>query len=203
MKNPFLSFIGFINLSHHLAIHYPGPRWAAVGGYLLMIYLTLPLTPVVAKMVYKLIGKKETGLIVSIVLLSVLVGILVIMFKRIQKHQRLWAVLPFLATVILATTIDNPTERIHFFEYALLAFLLFRAAGRPTGQGLVWVYLSVVLAGFSDECIQWMLPNRYFDLRDVGMNAVGAAIGLWFGVMIRRSEQVNASPVTHNDSHRV
>ncbi|MEO5332597.1 MAG: VanZ family protein [Magnetococcus sp. YQC-5] len=168
-----------------------------------MIYLTLPLTPVVAKMAYKLIGKKETGLIISIVLLSALGGILVIMFRRIKKHLRWWAALPFLATAILATTMDNPTERIHFFEYGLLAFLLFRAAGRPTGQGLVWVYVSVVLAGFSDECIQWMLPNRFFDLRDVGMNAVGAAIGLWFGVMILRPEQVNASPVTHHDSHRL
>lgn len=188
MRNPFQSLVQFVNLAQHLAMHYPGPRWAVVAGYLLAIYLTLPLTPVMARLAFQLAGRQMTGWIISIGLLLAMIGVVLVMFSRIDRRRRLWALLPFVAIAALATTVDNPVERIHFLEYGLLAFLLFRAAGRPRGMGLVWVYCSVLLAGFSDECIQWMLPNRYFDLHDVGMNAIGASIGLWFGVMIRRPE---------------
>ena len=31
--------------------------------------------------------------------------------------------------------------------------------------------------GYVDELIQWLLPTRVYDLRDVGMNALGAVLG--------------------------
>ncbi|MBF0428405.1 MAG: VanZ family protein [Magnetococcales bacterium] len=188
MKNPFLSLFSFVNLSQHLSIHYPGPRWAVVWAYLLTIYLTLPLTPFVVRFVFKTIGKNEAFTLISVGLILALFFAIVVMFHRIRKDQRTIAMLPFVAIIGLAYSMDNAVERIHFLEYGILAFLVFRAAGRPRGTGLLWVYLAVVGAGFSDEIIQWMLPNRHFDLRDVGMNAVGAAIGLWFGTMVCRQQ---------------
>ncbi|MBF0272245.1 MAG: VanZ family protein [Magnetococcales bacterium] len=188
MKNPFLGLVRFIDLPKYLHIHYPGPRWALVAGYMLTIYLTLPLTPLVSQAAFKLIGKRETGLIISIVLLCILIGVVWIMFRRIHAARRFTALLPFMAILGVASYMDNPVERVHLLEYGILAFLVFRAMGQPSGMGLLWCYLAVVMAGFSDETIQWILPNRYFDLRDVGMNGVGAACGLWFGVMIRRPD---------------
>ncbi|MBF0296390.1 MAG: VanZ family protein [Magnetococcales bacterium] len=207
MKNPFASFVEFIDLSNRLYIHYPGPRWAVVGGYLLTIYLTLPLTPIVARASFKLMGKRETGLVISAGLILALLASLTIVFLRIGKGRRLLAALPFVAILALAaTTVDNPVERVHFLEYGLLAYLVFRAAGKPRGRGLAWVYCAVVVAGFSDELIQGMLPNRFFDLHDVAMNAVGSAIGLWFGVMTRRPEhdlERSQRPLVRDDPHRL
>ncbi|MBF0212865.1 MAG: VanZ family protein [Magnetococcales bacterium] len=189
MKNPFLSLVQFIDLPKHLHIHYPGPLWAVVAGYLLTIYLTLPLTPIVSKAAFKFLGKRETGLIISLVLLIILAGMIWVMFRHIRAERRIKALLPFVALIGVASHIDNPVERVHLLEYGILAFLLFRAMGQPRGARLFWTYLLVLVAGLSDETIQWMLPNRYFDLRDVGMNGVGAACGLWFGVMIQRPDR--------------
>lgn len=203
MKNPFLSLVHFIDLPNHLYIHYPGPRWAVVGGYLLTIYLTLPVTPLLSKSAFRLFGRKETGIIISLVLLVIMTAAIVLLFRRIKKEQRTKAVLPFLALVGLASILDNPVERVHFLEYGILAFLLFRASGRPYGMGLVWVFVAVLVAGFADEIIQWILPNRYFDIKDVAINGIGAAIGLWFGTMMRRPEhalETNQSPPSASQS---
>ena len=35
--------------------------------------------------------------------------------------------------------------------------------------------------GLVDEIIQWFLPNRYGDMRDVVMNSLGGISGLWLG----------------------
>ncbi|MBF0191817.1 MAG: VanZ family protein [Magnetococcales bacterium] len=188
MKNPFLGLVQFIDLPKYLHIHYPGPRWALVAGYLLTIYLTLPLTPIVSQAAFKVIGRRETGLLISMVLLIMLTSAVWVMFRRIHPDMRLKALMPFVAIIGVATYMDNPAERVHLMEYGILAFLLFRAMGQPRGIGLLWCYLAVLVAGFSDETIQWILPNRYFDLRDIGMNGIGSACGLWFGVMIRRPD---------------
>ncbi|MBF0339572.1 MAG: VanZ family protein [Magnetococcales bacterium] len=186
MKNPFLSLIHFINLPKRFHIHFPGPRWALVAGYMLTIYLTLPLTPVIAKAAFKWIGKQETSLLISCVLILSLITVVTLLFRRIRRERRITALLPFLALFAIAYNMDNPIERVHLLEYGILAFLIYRAMGEPQGVTLLWTYMAAVLLGFSDESIQYLLPNRYFDLRDVAMNGVGAACGLWFAVLMHR-----------------
>ena len=41
--------------------------------------------------------------------------------------------------------------------------------------------LLIVSVGLVDEIIQWYLPNRYGDIRDVVMNSLGGVSGLWLG----------------------
>ena len=41
--------------------------------------------------------------------------------------------------------------------------------------------LLIVSVGLVDEIIQWYLPNRYGDIRDVMMNSLGGISGLWLG----------------------
>ncbi|MCI0526462.1 MAG: VanZ family protein, partial [Nitrospira sp.] len=38
--------------------------------------------------------------------------------------------------------------------------------------------LTISMFGFIDECIQGVLPNRVFELKDVGMNIVGGLLGV-------------------------
>jgi glycopeptide antibiotics resistance protein len=46
----------------------------------------------------------------------------------------------------------------------------------------LWAYsASFVLAvciGIGDECIQWVLPQRFFEVKDIELNAVSAILGL-------------------------
>jgi hypothetical protein len=78
-------------------------------------------------------------------------------------------------------------ERIHLFQYGLLALLLdaalaarARRGGGPSGawsRALVAGGLTA-LAGLLDELWQGWLPNRMYDTRDVALNAASGALAL-------------------------
>ena len=86
----------------------------------------------------------------------------------------------FGGAVLLA---ERPEEKLHFLEYGLLGGLLFQAcrerAARLGHGSLGAVATSVLLAalaGWGDEGIQGLLPNRYYDVRDLIWNALGSTI---------------------------
>lgn len=73
-----------------------------------------------------------------------------------------------------------PEERFHLLQYGLLAWLLSEAldglpalAG-PRRDGVA--VLLVTLVGAADEGVQWLLPNRVGDWRDVLINAAAAVL---------------------------
>jgi VanZ family protein len=76
-------------------------------------------------------------------------------------------------------------ERTHLFEYGLVAILIHQALaerkrhGRQIAAPALCAVVATSLLGWLDEAIQWLMPNRAYDLRDVGLNALagGMAIG--------------------------
>jgi len=80
-----------------------------------------------------------------------------------------------------------PVEAVHFLEYGLLGFFLFRALKFYFHDSSIYLiaFLSGALVGIFDEILQWMVPLRYWDIRDVGLNALSSAlfqIALWKGI---------------------
>jgi hypothetical protein len=81
-------------------------------------------------------------------------------------------------------------ERIHLIEYGLVGGLVYEAlrerwsvAERPRGTRpwrqrfpALAAVLIATAAGWGDELVQAVLPNRYYDLRDVVTNAEAAAL---------------------------
>jgi hypothetical protein len=88
------------------------------------------------------------------------------------------------AAVYLTTLIRLPVPeaRSHLFEYGLVAILIYHALGERRRNGrrvpvpALLAAVATALLGWIDEGIQATLPNRVYDLADVGINAV-------FGVM--------------------
>ncbi len=90
----------------------------------------------------------------------------------------------------IATRFDVIQERLHLVEYGLLAGLLreaWRARWAEPEGGLPprrrWTAAAAALAttaaaGWLDEGIQWLLPNRVYDLRDVVLNAASGLLAL-------------------------
>lgn len=82
--------------------------------------------------------------------------------------------------------LDRLEERIHLLEYGILGAILFRAltlhAHRRERVRWRWpatgALLLAVALGWLDEGIQYLLPNRFYDLRDVAINAVAAAVAI-------------------------
>ena len=75
-------------------------------------------------------------------------------------------------------------ERTHLIEYGVVAVLVYQAlterqrSGRKVPALPVLAVVVTALLGLLDEGIQFFLPNRVFDIRDVGFNALAGVIAV-------------------------
>jgi hypothetical protein len=74
-------------------------------------------------------------------------------------------------------------EYFHFVSYGLITLLFYRA-WRPLDDGAVLVMpvLSALIVGTLDEWLQWFIPNRIGELRDIFLNAAAIGTGLLFSL---------------------
>jgi glycopeptide antibiotics resistance protein len=58
--------------------------------------------------------------------------------------------------------------------------VLFRALRIDFSSRAAYIasFVGTVLIGLGDECIQWVLPQRFFELKDVQLNALSGGLGL-------------------------
>ncbi len=164
------------------------PIWTLIGLYILVIYTTLPVMRYILNWLYKTAGNE--GLVISVN--TVLLGIAVVVLFMFFKKGVLFGVsilIPMLITGVFIHLLERPEERVHFLEYGLLGVLFFKGFLQKVKGNristtlfiksflLSWVAVTVVGAG--DELIQYVLPNRVGDIRDIAMNAAGGGLGVW------------------------
>ena len=72
----------------------------------------------------------------------------------------------------------QPEEAVHFLEYGVLGVLLYRVFEDRVPDPTVYVAatLTGLLVGTVDEIIQWLVPGRFWDFRDIVLN--GGAVAL-------------------------
>ncbi len=165
--------------------------WSWAGVLLVVIYASLYWVRPVAE---ALRARGLLQLTVTALFLVAAIGVLRWCLARSPGRREL-AVLAVVALLYLAVLwpIRLPEERFHLLEYGLLAALVYAALLERQRRGgeLRWaagpalVAVAIIgLAGWLDEGIQHLLPNRYYDWVDVGLNpvagilAVGAMAGL-------------------------
>lgn len=147
-----------------------GKRWIVVVIYTLIILATLPFV----RNVWDWVGEWQ-GYILLIGLYLGAAGFIYIRYKNI-----LFVGLIFLISLAIFKLIPLPIERIHFIEYGVLGWLVWRAAGdKKWGFAVALVYIIAI--SVLDEAIQGILPSRYYDLRDIWMNILGGSLGLVIG----------------------
>ena len=78
---------------------------------------------------------------------------------------------------------SNAVERFHFLEYGLITLLFYRA-WLPLGDAAVFLlpFLAGLIVGTAEEWLQWFIPNRVGELRDIFLNGAAIASGLLFSV---------------------
>lgn len=76
-------------------------------------------------------------------------------------------------------------ERVHFIEYGAIAFL-FYVAFRPLGGTAAFLVpvVAALTVGTLDEWLQWFIPNRVGEARDVFLNLVAISCGVAFGAAL-------------------
>jgi len=159
--------------------------WRLTLAYLVLLYLSLwPLQ-------FLLDFLRDHNLLrISILSLGGLAAaVAVAALVRRRAGPREWLALFGAACAygLIAARMEIIQERLHLAEYGVLA-LLFRASlaargrgrnGRRSRPAVAGAALGLTaVAGLVDELIQGVLPNRQYDLRDVGFNALAAALAL-------------------------
>ena len=165
--------------------------WFPVVLCSVIIFATIPVARSFQEMVYNTIGREFFTYFVVITVISgsvILIYFLTCRLKIRRRSQYLWI---FICTgLYLYNTIqldEHPEEAVHFLEYGILSYFIFRALGRKVRDTTVYVsaLFFVSFIGTMDEFLQWMMPQRFWDLRDIGLNVFAGGIfllGIWKGI---------------------
>jgi cytochrome c oxidase subunit IV len=175
--------------------------WRFAAAWLLLIYASTCFLQFVLDYL-----RERNLLRVSLALLFATVG--AALLARIARRRPGWRELGVLAAAaaaylgLLAST-KIVQERIHYLQYGLLSALFYRALGErwrndgrlPAKARLYrhWPELAATAltaaSGWVDEGIQALLPNRVYDLRDVGLNAFAGALAIATIVLRERARR--------------
>ena len=152
--------------------------WLWILAVMVAIYSTLsPAQEVAAAL------RERNLLRVSTAAFLLLVGgVITVKWAKTQPGRREIGAALGVTAVYVATLIKLPVPeaRSHLFEYGLVAMLIYQALserrrnGRAIPVPAVLAGVTTALLGWLDEGIQWLFPNRIYDLVDVGFNALAA-----------------------------
>jgi hypothetical protein len=165
--------------------------WAWVGLCILAIFLIVPLARTIQAFVSTHGGRSLFGYAVLAAVGIAFIAIVTSLVVRlgIRSPGRLtW--LTAVAGLYVYFTLKlwrAPEEAVHFLEYGLLGFLLFRALSCSIRDKSVYLAAFFIgsTVGIADEIMQWITPGRFWDFRDVGLNALAAGlfqVVLWRGI---------------------
>lgn len=165
--------------------------WFLVGLCSLAIFFVVPFARAIQKFTVSHFGEAFFRIFVLVSIAVAFVLILYALIVRIKiRSVRNYIWLSLCAFVYIYETLRlprNSPEVLHFCEYGLLGYLLFRALRFSIQDKTIYgaAFLLGAWVGIIDEILQWITPDRYWDIRDVGFNmlAVGLLqIAIWKGI---------------------
>jgi len=146
------------------------------------ILLTVPVGRKIQKFVYEHWGRSFFGYFVFVVFALAFIYLLfylLIKLKIRSASNYVWLIaIAGLYTYFTLKLWKIPEEAIHFLEYGLLGFFLFKALNHSIKDKSIYITatLFALFIGTFDEIFQWIIPQRYWDFRDVGLNGFSGGL---------------------------
>ena len=154
--------------------------WLYVALWSLVIFSTIPFARALIDTVDERIGLQVFLYVtVSLVLVGGAVAFANLRKRQLPATAYLWLFAVSAAFIAYAYYLrDIPEEAIHVAEYGFLGFLVYRAlVHRIHDYSIYFVATLIVgIVGIMDEYIQWVVPSRVFDLRDIRTNFIAGAL---------------------------
>jgi hypothetical protein len=127
------------------------------------------------------------GTVAGAVAIAVAAALLRIRERRLFRYGLLALAVGGGVLYLYATATGNANvdvvERFHLVEYGGLTWLYYRTWHlRGDITSLVFPALATFTVGIFDEGLQWLVPARVGELRDIMLNAVSIACGLVFSL---------------------
>ncbi len=163
----------------------PGQRrnsWLLVILFSLLIFCTIPLARLIQGLFEAWFGRRAYFVAAAIMGVFLAIVLASYIFRRRKRRiaRRLgWLALLLAGSVwVMRNQLQTPAEAIHFFQYGILSFLLFRAWTHHVTDRLIYPIslMSLLLIASLDEFLQWMMPGRYWDFRDIRLNAMAGLL---------------------------
>jgi len=158
--------------------------WIITIFYTLFIFASLPITPTVWKYLQVSFGYLPLYSIYLIYLSSTITMLGYLFF--ISRKRTITTYLNFVAIATIfgyyLKTISIPAEKIHLIEYALLSYFMGKSfqLGDAGNRDIRYfqVFLLITFIGVLDEGLQYYLPNRVFDIKDIWLNSLAGFLWL-------------------------
>ncbi|MBD3306894.1 sulfatase-like hydrolase/transferase [candidate division KSB3 bacterium] len=190
--------------------------WIGVGAYAVIIFLTLSYARAASQYLTQLYGNEIFSRItVSTLSVSGIGFVVYILFSRNRLVSRLlyFAGIAAIYAYILSPEVREavhgvtqligytgeffasldlypivPAEKIHFLEYGLLGLLACKALSAHIKDKTAYLLAIgiVYLVGMTDEGIQWALPNRVGEYRDIWLNFVSGGLAILAVLLVIR-----------------
>ncbi len=160
---------------------------AYVGG----IYATLSVVRTIQRFLEGFLGRTGFGSILTLLLVAAGVWFLLRVWRRLEGLvPRLIVAAAVIAYGYLFASLDVVVERVHFLEYGVLGYLGYRVLHHRRSDVTVFAasLLLCAVVGLGDEVIQWVLPRRVGEIRDVWINVAASLLGLVLLVVVRPPE---------------
>ncbi len=161
----------------------PWAAWATVCFWSLLIFLTIPLARNISKLVSAQWGR---SLFTYLVLLAIAASVVALIGQAIRQRLHLSAQgliwLALIAGIFLGYTLllgsKSPEESVHFIQYGILSVFVYRALTIRHRDVSIYFSAAVIcgIIGTVDEFIQWLVPGRHWDIRDIWINFFAAAM---------------------------
>jgi len=162
--------------------------WAVAAAWVLLIYSTLYIVRPICEFLRKntpfnAVIWGSFALILAMITYYIAFRV---RWKKVSSYLLFFGIA--VCYVAILFWLKMPEERIHLIQYGVLACLAVRALRLDmpplVSYGIAFVLTSIL--GLVDEMIQHILPNRYFDWKDVRLNAISAGLGLFLRMSIKK-----------------
>ena len=156
--------------------------WLWVVLCSLAIFSTVPVARKIQKFVYNNWGREVFGYFVLIVLSIGALSLLYYLFFKLKirtPSNYIWLLIVIGLYVYFTLKLWKiPEEAVHFLEYGLLGFFLFKALSHHVRDKSIYLTaaLFALFIGTIDEFLQWMMPERYWDFKDAGLNGLSGTL---------------------------
>ena len=174
-------------MSHTLRRVTPRTARIALGALLLCIYSTLYVARTISNALRDA-GYLRAAVATAFTLAAISAVVFIFRTPALRNPRAIFATLGIaLVYATIVFPMSSPEEKLHFLEYGAVGVLAFFAMNPKwiAWKRFIAAVLFTLAAGWLDEGIQALLPNRHYDLRDVGFNVLAGAMALTSFAVIR------------------
>jgi len=101
--------------------------------------------------------------------------------NRLPLYAIGMSLLVFGTAYIVTTAQPFFAEKLHILEYGLLGYLALGDLSKKDKyklKNILAALFFITFVGVADEYLQWLLPYRVFEIRDISTNVVSGALGM-------------------------